>query len=133
LALMVESGFQTIPKKLHLIWVGDDTKRPHHSIDSWKHKHPAWEFRVWSNAELDGTPWKARRQIDRFRALNHWDGVADLMRYEILHEHGGVYVDADSTCVRALDDWLLDTRMFAVWENERHSPGLIANGFIGQK
>jgi mannosyltransferase OCH1-like enzyme len=53
------------------------------------------------------------------------------MRYEILHDHGGVYVDADSTCVRPLDDWLRDMRMFAIWESEQHRPGLIANGFIG--
>jgi mannosyltransferase OCH1-like enzyme len=120
-----------IPKKLHLIWVGDDTKRPQANIDSWREKHPAWEFKLWGNAELDGIPWKSRRQIELFRASGHWEGVADLMRYEILHEHGGVYVDADSTCVRALDDWLLDTRMFAVWENEQRATALVANGFIG--
>ncbi|HSZ12368.1 MAG TPA: glycosyltransferase, partial [Rhizomicrobium sp.] len=122
-----------IPKKLHLIWVGDDAKRPQASIDSWRDKHPTWQFQLWGNAELDGIPWKAKRQIDIFRAGERWEGVADLMRYEILLEHGGVYVDADSTCVRPLDDWLLDTRMFAVWENERCVPGLIANGFIGSQ
>jgi len=53
------------------------------------------------------------------------------MRYEILNEHGGVYVDADSICVRPLDDWLLAPRMFAAWESEEHRPGLVANSFIG--
>jgi len=53
------------------------------------------------------------------------------MRYEILYEYGGIYVDADSASARPLDDWLLDTRMFAIWENENHRPGLVANGFIG--
>jgi mannosyltransferase OCH1-like enzyme len=129
--LKTERIFQTIPKRLHLIWVGDDAKRPRQSIDSWTNKHPTWEFRLWGNAELDGIQWKAKRQIELFRASGHWEGVADLMRYEILHEHGGVYVDADATSVRPLDDWLLDMRLFAVWESERHAPGLVANGFIG--
>jgi mannosyltransferase OCH1-like enzyme len=120
-----------IPKKLHMIWVGDEAKRPQQSIGSWKEKHPDWEFRLWGNAELDGIGWKARRQIDLFRASGHWEGVADLMRYEILDEYGGVYIDADATCMRPLDDWLLDIPMFAIWENERHAPGLVANGFIG--
>jgi mannosyltransferase OCH1-like enzyme len=120
-----------IPKKLHLIWVGDEAKLPRRSIESWKEKHPGWEFRLWGNAELDGISWKARRQIELFRASGHWEGIADLMRYEILYEHGGVYIDADATCVRPLDDWLLDTPMFAIWENERCAPGLVANGFIG--
>ena len=40
--------------------------------------------------------WKSRRQIDIFRATERREGIADLMRYEILDEHGGVYVDADT-------------------------------------
>jgi inositol phosphorylceramide mannosyltransferase catalytic subunit len=71
------------------------------------------------------------RQLKIFRDGGYWDGVADLMRYEILFEHGGVYVDADSTSVRPLDHWLLTPPLFAVWESEQHRPGLIANGFIG--
>jgi len=118
-----------IPKKLHLIWVGDEAQRPRPSIDSWQEKHPG--FRLWGNGDLDGIAWKARRQMEIFRASGHWEGVADLMRYEILDEHGGIYIDADATCIRPLDDWLLDMPMFAIWENERLAPGLVANGFIG--
>jgi hypothetical protein len=120
-----------IPKSLHLIWIGDEAKRPQAAIESWRKHHSEWEFKVWGNKELDEIPWKARRQIKRFRASEHWEGVADLMRYEILHEHGGIYVDADSTCIRPLDNWLLQMPMFAVWESERCAPGLVANGFIG--
>ena len=120
-----------IPQKLHVIWVGDDDKQPRAAIESWRSKHPTWEFRVWGNADLDGLAWKSKRQIEIFRASERWEGIADLMRYEILHEHGGVYVDADATCVRPLDDWLLEPPMFAVWESERCAPDLIANGFIG--
>ena len=123
--------FRRIPKKLHVIWVGDEAKCPSPWIQTWKDMHPTWEFRQWGNAELDGLPWRSKRQMDRFRASGHWEGVADLMRYEILYEHGGVYVDADSVCVRPLDDWLLDVPMFAMWESEQHRPGLIANAFIG--
>ena len=122
-----------IPKKLHVIWVGDESKRPDQWIQTWRDKHPEWEFKVWGNSEYDKLLWKSKRQMEIFRASGHWEGVADLMRYEILYEHGGVYVDADSMCVRSLDDWLLDTRMFAVWESERHRPGLVANTFIGSR
>jgi mannosyltransferase OCH1-like enzyme len=53
------------------------------------------------------------------------------MRYEILFEQGGVYVDADSTSVRPLDSWLLAPGMVAAWESEQHRPGFIATTFIG--
>jgi inositol phosphorylceramide mannosyltransferase catalytic subunit len=120
-----------IPKRLHMIWVGDESKRPDQCIQTWRDKHPAWHFKLWGNVELNKLPWQSKRQMEIFRASGHWDGVADLMRYEILNEHGGVYADADSICVRPLDDWLLATRMFVVWESEEHRPGLIANTFIG--
>jgi hypothetical protein len=120
-----------IPKILHVIWVGDETRRPDSAVQTWRDQHPDWRFMLWGNAELDTRAWRSKRQIDIYRGAGRWEGVADLMRYEILYEHGGVYVDADSVCVRPLDDWLPTLRMFAVWESEQHRPGWIANGFIG--
>lgn len=120
-----------IPKKLHIIWVGNQSKRPDKWIQTWRDKHPDWEFKLWGNMELDTLPWRAGVKIKQLCAEGRWEGVADLMRYEILHDHGGVYVDADSQCIRKLDDWLLASPLFAVWESETHRPGLIANTFIG--
>ena len=128
---VVPNAAPPIPKKLHMIWIGDDSKRPEAAIASWRANHPDWQFILWGNHELDSLPWKARRQMDLFRASEHFEGVADLMRYEILHEHGGVYADANSISLRPLDGWLLETPLFAVWESERHRPGLIANTYIG--
>jgi hypothetical protein len=62
------------------------------------------------------------------RELN---GVADMMRWEILHAAGGIVVDADSIALRPLDDHLLDCEAFACWENEIVRPGLIAAGYFG--
>jgi inositol phosphorylceramide mannosyltransferase catalytic subunit len=128
---MYDAAAINIPRIIHVIWIGDERKRPDHNIATWRDNHPAWEFRLWSNAELERVPWRSKRQIGIYRDSGHWEGVADLMRYEILFEHGGVYVDADSTSLRPLDSWLLAPRMFAVWESEQHRPGLVANTFIG--
>ena len=122
---------QLIPKKLHLIWVGDDKRRPTEWIESWRKNHPEWQFRVWGNEDRLSRSWICSRQMETLAIAGRWEGVADVMRYEILCEHGGVYVDADSASVRPLDDWLLTTPMFTVWESEEHAPGLVANGFIG--
>ena len=35
---------------------------------------------------------------------------ADVLRYEILRRHGGVYVDVDVECLRPLDDLLTGVR-----------------------
>ncbi len=58
-------------------------------------------------------------------------GVADIMRLEILYDYGGIALDADSVCVRGLEDWLLEPDAFAAWENEWVRPGLIAMGTVG--
>lgn len=125
-------GDAMIPKIMHFIWVGDETKRPDNCIDSWRARHPDWKVRIWGNRELQDTEWvNQRHMVEMFeRELN---GVADLMRWEILHQHGGIVLDADSVCVRPLDDHLLDCEAFACWENEIARPGMIAAGYFGSE
>lgn len=122
-----------IPKNLHVIWVGDHHQCPHTCIDTWKANHTSWNLKIWTNDDLDTIPWRCKSQIEKFRAVGAWEGVADIMRYEILNTHGGFYFDADSYSIRPLDESLLENKMFAVWESEHHRPGLIANGFIGSR
>lgn len=119
-----------IPKLLHFIWVGNEAKRPDNCIQSWIALNPDWEVRVWGNAELEGLDWINAKHMTAMydRELN---GVADMMRWEILHAHGGIVVDADSIALRPLDDHLLDCEAFACWENEIARPGLIAAGYFG--
>lgn len=119
-----------IPKLIHFIWVGDETKCPTNCMETWRAFHPDWDFQLWGNAELNGLPWVNRRHMTEMygKELN---GVADMMRWEILHANGGIVVDADSICLRPLDDHLLECEAFACWENEIVRPGLIAAGYFG--
>ena len=121
-----------IPKTLHFIWVGDESKRPNRCIQSWRDQHPGWEVVVWGNAELQARPWLNRAHIDAM-AAREWAGVADMMRWEILFDLGGIVVDADSFCLQPLPEWLLECEAFACWENELLRPGLISNGTFGSR
>lgn len=119
-----------VPKIFHFIWVGDETRRPDNCIQTWRDAHPDWQFRIWGNAELMGRTWANHAHIEAMLECE-LNGVADMMRWEILHENGGVVFDADSVCLRPLDDALLDCEAFACWENEVVRPGLIAAGYFG--
>ncbi len=60
-----------------------------------------------------------------------WHGIADVLRYEILYRFGGVFIDADSECLRPLDESFLQNQAFCCYDSESARPGLLANGFLG--
>jgi mannosyltransferase OCH1-like enzyme len=113
-----------------MIWIGDETKRPDAFIATWRDKHPSWEFRLWGNDDLDKYTWHLSAHMKRLAEQGLWHGVADLLRYQILINEGGVYADADSECLESLDE-LLDYEAFAAFEHENAAPGLIGNSVIG--
>lgn len=129
-----------IPKILHIIWVGPHAP-PIEMIESWASRHTgaqSWLFQLWRDHTQDDRkvePWRNQTQIDARAVKKEWNGVADLMRYEILHRYGGFAVDADSTCVRALDegpvDFINNQTAIACYENEQERPGVIGCGFLG--
>ncbi|TAL19002.1 MAG: hypothetical protein EPO01_15405 [Aquabacterium sp.] len=119
-----------IPKILHVIWIGDESKRPDNCIQTWVDKNPEWTIKIWGNDDLTQTEWVNARHM-REMSKKELNGVADMMRWEILYREGGVAVDADSICVRPLDDWLLEAEAFSCWENELVRSRLIACGVMG--
>lgn len=123
-----------IPRKLHFIWVGDESLRPDTYIETWKRQHPDYELRVWGNQEWKELNWVNREHMERISGLDRGlAGVADLMRWEILLNEGGFALDADSVCLQRLPDWIFQCDLFALWENEFARPGLVANGYVGAR
>ena len=57
---------ESIPKKLHFIWLGSPlTELRYLILDSWKKFHPDWEFCVWTDSSLSDFDWPD----DRLREL----------------------------------------------------------------
>jgi mannosyltransferase OCH1-like enzyme len=119
-----------IEKKLHFVWIGDESKRPDHCIDTWRNLNPDYEIKIWGNEELKSRSWfNAKHIVDM--AKYELCGVADMMRYEILYNEGGITLDADAVCLAPLEDWLLKPDAFAHWEQEITRPGLINVSVMG--
>ena len=116
----------TIPKILHCIWVGD-APPPHKWIFTWRQKHWRWRYILWDNEKIFERQWENQRLIDHYRERKDWPGVADVARYEILHEMGGAMHGADSECLHNIEP-LFDHRhtAYAVYENEKVRPGYVA-------
>src|SRR5579863_10115394 len=117
----------TIETRMHQVWVGWKAPEPVQLIASWRAKHPDWLHILWRNEK----GWPLQRQIDAYVELNLWSGVGDLIRWCVLWEHGGIALDADSECLRPLDERFREHEAWSVYEHEKARPGLIACGAMG--
>jgi hypothetical protein len=91
-----------IPRIIHHIWLGGSPSPQLQTwMGSWTHHHPEWEHRVWTDDNLP-----TLRNDKEFRAAPSLAQKADVLRYELLLEHGGLYVDTDFECYRSLDERL---------------------------
>lgn len=116
-----------IPKTIHQIWIGDQDKRPKILMDTWKGNHPNWDYKLWTEKEIEELE---LLNLNKFEIHPMLSGKADIARYEILFKFGGFFIDADSISIKPLDDLLKD-KIVTVYESERFRNGLLANGYIG--
>jgi GT2 family glycosyltransferase len=119
----------SIPKILHQIWIGPKPA-PISLMKTWKEKHPDFEYILWNEPELEarGFITKCQKQIDASVEIN---GKADIIRWEILYQYGGYFVDADSICIEPFDEFFEGKTAFATFENENVRKGLVATGTMG--
>lgn len=117
-----------LQKTINVIWIGDDKKCPHDCIGSWVHGD--WDVQLWNNDDIVNNSWILKDHMKYFAQNNELNGVADCMRWQILYENGGFFVDADSQLVQPLPEWLTECKSIYTWENEIARPGLIACSFM---
>lgn len=99
------SGPYKIERIIHQTW--KTTEVPYRYVQwvhSWMKNHPDWKYMFWTDES-------ARKLIaDKYSSLlpfydSYLENIrrADAMRYVILHEYGGVYVDLDMESLLPLD------------------------------
>jgi hypothetical protein len=116
-----------IPRVVHQIWIGS-TLPPSALIASWQEfcSSRRWAHRLW-NDEKHSLFDPVRDVLDAMSTVGE---KAELMRYVILENLGGVYADADTMLIRPLDDNLL-IRDFCSFEHELVRPRLFAATIMG--
>jgi mannosyltransferase OCH1-like enzyme len=116
-----------IPRVVHQIWIGP-RPRPARYMATWATVNPSFTIELWDDARCAGFGF---RNADKIAQQPEWAGKADLMRYEILERHGGIFIDADAEALVPLPAWMLANDSFACWESEAVRPNLISNGYLG--
>lgn len=115
-----------IPKILHHIWPGNDPfKKKFHSFrESWIKYHPDWTFNFW---RLDNLPTNVNKIFYNIKNIEKYNITvkSDILRFLIIYELGGIYVDTDMKCLKSLDEFLKYDFFTGKEDNKRICPSLI--------
>jgi hypothetical protein len=96
---------QKIPKTIHYCWFGGKPIPPNLQvcIDSWSRFCPDYEIVRWDETNYDISK---NAYMKKGHELGIWSLVSDYVRADVIHEHGGVYLDTDVELIRNIDDLL---------------------------
>lgn len=92
-----------IEKKITQIWVGPK-QAPLEWMHTWRDKHPDWEYSIFTDEMLRNRSWKNARLIERYYNTGRFQGVSDLIRYELILEQGGFWPEADMVCLENTEE-----------------------------
>jgi mannosyltransferase OCH1-like enzyme len=117
---------QKIPKIIHQIWLGDGIPNElWKCIDSIKETNPGYEHRLWTEDEAKNYNFKNKELFNK--CTNHGQR-SDILRYAILQEFGGIYLDTDFIGIKSFDELLhLDFFTGVAYDKEP----IVFNGLIG--
>lgn len=118
-----------IPKVFHRVWFGPQPIPPPFRDwgYSWMDHHPGWSMTTW----YEGTylPTNIRDLIAR---CPNYSQMSDVLRYYILSQFGGVYIDTDFQCLRNIEPLIEGASAFAAWQLDDHgAEGAVAAGICG--
>lgn len=94
-----------IPKTIHYCWFGDKEipDRLKKCIESWQKYCPDYKVIRWSEENYNIEQHEYTK-----KAYEHkkWALIPDVVRLEVLLEHGGIYLDTDVELIKSLDSLL---------------------------
>lgn len=95
----------SIPKKIHYCWFGHNEKPELvlKCIESWKKYCPDYEIIEWNEDNIDVNFCSySKRAYEEKR----WGYVPDPLRFKIIYENGGIYLDTDAELIAPIEEYL---------------------------
>lgn len=97
---------QRIPKTIHYCWLSGDQMPSHilQCMNTWKEKMPDYELVLWDMDRIRDIQVAFVREAIKARK---WAFAADYIRFLVLHNEGGIYLDTDVFVLKTFDDLLV--------------------------
>lgn len=103
-----------IPKTIHYCWFGreEKTKLVRKCIRSWKKYCPDYTIIEWNedNYDITTAPLFVRQAYEEKK----WAFVSDYVRYYVVFENGGIYLDTDVQMINNIDFLLANNVFFGI-------------------
>jgi hypothetical protein len=101
-------------------------------METWRAAHPLWDYDLWDERAIRRFRLRNAKLFRRLCDIGRYDGASDVARAEILLRRGGVWVDADSECLRPLDGApFLDAGFFVVQDPITPASRAIVHELLG--
>ena len=112
-----------IPKIIHQIHLGSKclSELEKKWQSSWVQHHPDWKYCMWTDKCIE-----TRLKITHPEILNTCDSFSeksDILRFEILYQYGGLYIDTDFECLKPIDNLLKQTDFLIYKQNKNITAG----------
>lgn len=119
-----------IPRLFHWIWLGSSPIPPQQRlwIDGWLRHHPGWDYHLWTDANLPPL-----RNASSYAACTTAAQKADILRYEVVNQRGGVYLDTDVECIRNIETLVATCDAFVGQERPDERGPHYGNAIIGAR
>jgi len=117
-----------VPKIIHRFWSGPEMPEEYRRFgESWARHHPEWEMKLWKD---DNLPSLVHQKLyDQAETPCY---KSELVRYEVVFQQGGIYVDTDFECLRSIEPLIEGLEAFSAQQyDDIQKPGAIACGFFG--
>lgn len=118
-----------IPKVIHYCWFGGAPlpEKEQKCMESWKKFAPDYEIVRWDETNYDV---HKNAYMGEAYDCKKWGFVPDYARFDIIYEHGGIYLDTDVELVKPLDELLSNKAYMGFESNEWVNGGI---GFGAEK
>lgn len=121
-----------IPKKIHYVWIGGPKGNLEHiCINSWKEKLFDYEIIEWNENNFDiEKEIKGKKFLEECYKRKLWAFISDYIRFKVLYEQGGIYMDTDMQILKDIKPILSKNEVFFGYEDDNT---YISCGIIGGK